>query len=360
MSNLDRIVNITIELQTVVSSGASFDNILIVGPAPKTPLEEVTIPDVGVYTSLSAVNEMGWVSEGDSADPVGIAARIAFSQPVKPQKIYIAVQKTTEGSTLEAPTATLSRAESENGWYVALAAGIPEEDLEDMAEWTEAREKMFGYAYADPADNPVTNIYYRTFGICYGDDSGSGDPYKHVAMAVRFLSYDAGSETWVNKSLASVSMSKFTDTEIDTIDKDPASYYIQVGDTGLVQGGKVRAGEWIDVIRFRDWLKNDMQLRILNLLVKRPKVPYTDKGIGLVRNQMIASLKEGTRRGGIAEDQYNSDDELIPGFTTSVPLAADLSDTQRKSHILEDCTFSAILAGAIHVVNVNGSLVYSY
>ena len=360
MSNLDRIVNITIELQTVVSSGASFDNILIVGPAPKTPLEEVTIPDVGVYTSLSAVNEMGWVSEGDSADPVGIAARIAFSQSVKPQKIYIAVQKTTEGSTLEAPTATLSRAESENGWYVALAAGIPEEDLEDMAEWTEAREKMFGYAYADPADNPVTNTYYRTFGICYGDDAGSGDPYKHVAMAVRFLSYDAGSETWVNKSLASVSMSKFTDTEIDTIDKDPASYYIQVGVTGLVQGGKVRAGEWIDVIRFRDWLKNDMQLRILNLLVKRPKVPYTDKGIGLVRNQMIASLKEGTRRGGIAEDQYNSDDELIPGFTTSVPLAADLSDTQRKSRILKDCTFSAILAGAIHVVNVNGSLVYSY
>lgn len=360
MSNLDRIVNITIELQTVVSSGASFDNILIVGPAPKTPLEEVTIPDVGVYTSLSAVNEMGWVSEGDSADPVGIAARIAFSQSVKPRQIYIAVQKVTSGSTLEEPTATLSRAESENGWYVALAAGIDEEDFEDMAEWTEAREKMFGYSYKDPDSNPVTNVYYRTFGICYGDDTGSGDPYKHIAMAVRFLSYDAGSETWVNKSLASVSTSNFTDTEIDTIDKDPASYYIQVGDTGLVQGGKVRAGEWIDVIRFRDWLKNDMQLRILNLLVKRPKVPYTDKGIGLVRNQMIASLKEGTRRGGIAEDQYNSDDELIPGFTTSVPLAADLSDTQRKSRILENCTFSAILAGAIHAGNITGSLVYSY
>ena len=360
-SNLDRIVNITIELQNVVSSGASFDHILIVGPGPKTPLEEVTIPDVGVYSSLSAVNEMGWVSEGDSADPVGIAARIAFSQTTPPRQIYIAVQKTDSGgSTLEEPTATLSRAESENGWYVALAAGIPEEDLEDMAEWIEAREKMFGYAYADPDDNPVTDIYYRTFGICYGDDTGSGDPYKHVAMAVRFLSYDSGSETWVNKSLSAVSVSQFTDTDMNTIENDPASYYIQVGDTGLVQGGKVRAGEWIDVIRFRDWLKNDMQLRILNLMVKRSKVPYTDKGIGLVRNQMIASLKEGTRRGGIAEDQYNSDDELIPGFTTSVPLAADLSDTQRKSRTLEDCRFSAILAGAIHAVNVNGSLVYSY
>ena len=48
MSNLDRIVNISIELQSVVSSGASFDHILIVGPAPETPLEGVTIPDVGV------------------------------------------------------------------------------------------------------------------------------------------------------------------------------------------------------------------------------------------------------------------------------------------------------------------------
>ena len=103
-SNLDRIVNITIELQSVVSSGASFDHVLLVGPAPAKPLEDVTIPDVGVYTDLTAVNEMGWVSEGDSADPVGIAARIAFSQSVKPSKIYIAVQKKDSGgSDLRSP-----------------------------------------------------------------------------------------------------------------------------------------------------------------------------------------------------------------------------------------------------------------
>lgn len=361
MSNLDKIVNINIELQAVVSSGVSFDNILIVGPAPAAP-GEVAPADVGVYSSLAAVNEAGWVSEGDAADPVGIAARIAFSQPVKPTRIYIAVQKATEEEgVLEEPTLSLSRAEAaETGWYVALPAGIEEADLESMAEWTEAREKMFGYAYKDPTKNPVKETYFRTFGICYGSDTGSGDPYKHVAMAVRFLAFPTGSETWVNKPLAAVSTSKFTDTDINTIEKDPASYYIRVGDTGLVQGGKVRAGEWIDVIRFRDWLKNDMQLRILNLKVKRPKVPYTDKGIGLVHNQMIASLKEGRRRGGIAEDQYNSDGDLIPGFITSVPLAADLSDEQRKSRVLEDCKFSALLAGAIHVTKVNGFLGYSH
>lgn len=393
-NNLSRIVDITIDLQSVVSSGASFDNILIVGPGPKKP-GATPPPDVGVYYGLDEVNEVGWVSEGTDADPVGTAARVAFSQTTKPSYIFIAVQKPVEptsedagaGDTeeaetggedtehttpevqaddptaLESPNLTLSRAEeAETGWYVALAAGIPEDDLEIMAEWTESREKMFGYAYGTPGNNPVSDIYYRSFGVCYEDGPKTipADRCMHVAIAVRFLSYPTGSETWVNKSLASVNISKFSSTTINTLEKEPASYYIKVGNTGLVQGGKVRAGEWIDVIRFRDWLKNDMQLRIINTLVKQSKIPYTDKGIGIVHNQMIASLKEGVRRGGIAEDAYDEQDNRIPGYITSVPLAANLTDEQKASRKLIDCKFSAILAGAIHAVKVNGALVYSY
>lgn len=366
-NNLSRIVDITIQLQSVVSSGANFDTILIVGPAPKKA-GEVAPPDVGAYRELGEVNEAGWVSEGADADPVGTAARVAFSQTSKPSQIFIAVQKPSEEEgadpgTLESPNLTLSRAEeAETGWYVALAAGIPESDLEIMAEWTESREKMFGYAYGDPNNNPVSNIYYRSFGVCYGESANTApaDRCMHVAIAVRFLSYPTGSETWVNKSLAAVNISKFTSTVINVLEKSPASYYIKIGSTGLVQGGKVRAGEWIDVIRFRDWLKNDMQLRIINTIVKNSKIPYTDKGIGIIHNQMIASLKEGVRRGGISEDAYDEYDNRIPGYITSVPLAANLTDEQKASRVLPDCKFSAILAGAIHAVKVNGALVYSY
>ena len=384
-NNLSRIADITIELQSVVSSGANFDTILIVGPGPKKP-GKTPPPDVGVYYGLDEVNEVGWVSEGADADPVGTAARVAFSQTTKPSQIFIAVQQPasaaeeadageeaggTEGNpvapvdptALESPNLTLSRAEeAETGWYVALAAGIPESDLEIMAEWTESREKMFGYAYADPNNNPVSSIYYRSFGVCYGENPKTipADRCMHVAVAVRFLSYPTGSETWVYKSRAAVNISKVTSTVINALEKDPASYYIKIGNTGLVQGGKVRAGEWIDVIRFRDWLKNDMQLRIINTIVKNSKIPYTDKGIGIIHNQMIASLKEGVRRGGISEDAYDEEDNRIPGYITSVPLAANLTDEQKASRKLIDCKFSAILAGAIHVVKVNGALVYSY
>ena len=232
--------------------------------------------------------------------------------------------------------------------------------MEIMAEWTESREKMFGYAYADPNNNPVSSIYYRSFGVCYGENPKTipADRCMHVAVAVRFLSYPTGSETWVNKSLAAVNISKFTSTVINALEKDPASYYIKIGNTGLVQGGKVRAGEWIDVIRFRDWLKADMQTRVFQVLKSNRKVPFTDSGIGLVEGAMERSLKEGQDIGGIAPTEYDSDDNAIPGYQVSVPRVSDLTEAQRKSRKLPNCNYSARLAGAIHVVEIKGYLTF--
>jgi hypothetical protein len=126
----------------------------------------------------------------------------------------------------------------------------------------------------------------------------------------------------------------------------------------VTQLGQTCAGEWIDVIRFRDWLKNDMQLRVFNLLVLNPKIPYTNAGISLVQNQMLASLKQGQANGGIAEDEFDEDGNVIVGYTVTVPNAANISDTDKASRILSGCKFTARLAGAIHVANIQGSLVY--
>jgi hypothetical protein len=101
-----------------------------------------------------------------------------------------------------------------------------------------------------------------------------------------------------------------------------------------------------------------MQVRIANLLVPNPKIPYTDPGIALVENQMIASLKFGRDYGGIAPDQFDDEDNLVPGFTSSVPKAMSLTASQRSSRKLIGCSFTARLAGAIHLVEIYGSLFY--
>lgn len=501
MSNLADIVKVDIDLNSPAVDGTSFDNLLIVGPGPRVA-PSTPPPVTGVYSTLDEVNEAGWESIGDAADPVGVAAMVAFSQSPQPSAVYIAVQQyleqliqnvqtkiittenvsellpigghetppttlpwlqvtfkqlnltggelsitvekdatlvyggtitklaandnayfqaqlgTASGSgeiglgveaaeqdgeytiTLEAslggqittitqtisntggtssitetiesdpvlehPTDTLSRAISYTGWYVICPAGIPESQYEEIAQWTETQTKMFAYTYLSDAD-PVGKVYYRSFGWFGKEtvdqaeaDVPPANRYLHVAAVADCLAYESGSETWAFKSLSSVYPSVLTSSQMKALKDNCDNYYTTYASKNITQNGKVRAGEWIDIIRFRDWLQNDMQIRILNLLLMNPKIPYTNSGIGLVENQMIASLKAGTDRGGVAPDEYDEDGNLIPGFTVTVPNSASLTASQKASRVLTGCKFKARIAGAIHAIEVGGSLTYSY
>ena len=68
----------------------------------------------------------------------------------------------------------------------------------------------------------------------------------------------------------------------------------------ITQNGKVAGGEWIDVIRFRDWLVETIKTEEFVMLINRDKLPYTDAGIMLVYNTLNSVLALGQRRGGIA------------------------------------------------------------
>ena len=61
MSNsLDRICTVDISLASPISNDANFDNILILGPAPANPTEDV--PAVGVYNSLEELTALGIIA----------------------------------------------------------------------------------------------------------------------------------------------------------------------------------------------------------------------------------------------------------------------------------------------------------
>lgn len=369
MSNLADIVQVNIDLNSPAVDSTSFDNLLLVGPPPQKAVEKAP-PIMGVYSSLEEVNSAGWVSVGDNADPIGVAAMVAFAQSPQPSSVYIAVQQTSQETgkeaELEHPVDTLSRALSYSGWYVICPAGIPESQFEDMAQWTEAQTKLFAYTYLSDKD-PVGSVYYRAMGW-YGkennaqqdEDIPSANRYLHVAAVADCLAYASGSETWAFKSLASVYPATLNSSDMKVLKESNINFYTTYAGKNITINGKVKAGEWIDVIRFRDWLQNDMQMRILNLLLMNPKIPYTNSGIGLVENQMIASLTAGVEAGGIAPDEYDADGTLIPGYTVTVPNSASLTAAQKASRELTGCKFKARIAGAIHAVEVSGSLTYAY
>lgn len=361
MSLLDDIVKVSVDIASPVQNSSNFGTMLIIGPAPASVVGDGP-PDIAVYKSLKEVTDVGWIAIGDSADPIGIAATVAFSQKHAPSEVYIAVQKST-GSELENITATLNRALDTTGWYAIAPAGVDASLYNDIAAWTEANDKLFGFT-ALTTTNPVTTEYYRTFGIFGKVKSGDKDTtvnnkYAHVAWLCEGLSYTPGEESWAYKELTTITPSTLTGQEIATLEAANLNYYVKVAGKGCTKNGKVIAGEWIDVIRFRDWLISDMQTRVFNLFVSNPKVPFNDGGISLIDNQMVASLTQGQKNGGIDDDAYDEDGALLPGFTTSVPRASAVSDADKAARLLSNCKFTARLAGAIHAVEIKGNLVYS-
>lgn len=369
-ANLDRICKVDIALATPISNDENFDSILILGPAPANPAEDVEA--FGVYSSLDEITNLGVVATGDAADPVGVAARIAFSQTPRPSSVCVAFvgeieDAETHEPALQSMTEVLNNALAQGGWYCVCPVGLEKAQVKEIVQWTETQNKICGYIDDDP-ENPVVDagLYMRSYAVYPKESEKQSDedvPVENkygasIAMAVRAMNYHSGEETWAMKPVATVSPAKLSSTFIKKLNAANISYIANVASKNITQGGKTSGGEWIDVIRFRDWLQNDMQTRIVNLLVVNPKIPYTDEGIGLVENQMLASLKEGQKYGGIAPEEYDSDGNSLPGYTTSVPLAAEISSTDKASRILKDCKFSARLAGAIHAVEVSGCLTY--
>ena len=106
-----------------------------------------------------------------------------------------------------------------------------------------------------------------------------------------------------------------------------------------------------------------MQVRVANLFITNPKIPYTDKGIGLIQNQMIASLKSGFYGGPMVDEVFPAVREcdalvmLCANYNDA--LSANLTASQKASRKLTDCTFTARLAGAIHFTEIKGTLTYN-
>lgn len=279
----------------------------------------------------------------------------------------MSVKTVTAADTVAEDMAAIVR--EDNDWYgLGLTSRIPA-DILAAAAWAESEIKLFGNSVAEAGaisassttDTPYLlkhNNYYRTYSFYHKD---AVTDFPELANMARCFAVKPGGETWANKKLAGVSTDNLTETQYLAAKAKNCNTFESFRDSvSITQIGKVAAGEWIDVIRFRDWLQEEMQTNIFNLLINRDKVPYTDAGIAAIEGQLVKALELGQRRGGIAPTEYDEDGNEIPGWKIDVPLAANISANTKASRILEDLTFTARLAGAIHITEITGSLVYEF
>lgn len=361
-NSLNEIVNVNIDISSPVSNDSTFDKILLVVPEPKTSGEKET-SKVFAVSKATELLDYGY-TESESAYA---AASVAFSQSPMPSELLFCVRKKST-DVYENITDTLTRALNEASFYgIHITEFKAKEDVEKVVKWTEANEKLFVFEYADDSNCPVTNFnYYRSVGFYSGDaddyeEESQPDVNKYAGLAwmAKCFGYDPGSESWHLKVLSGVVPSKLSTEQKKTLEEKHINTFRRYAGSNVTFGGYVLAGEWIDVIRFRDWLKSEIQTRVLNVIKVNKKVPYTDAGIGLVEGAMEAALKAGQDIGGIAPTEYDDDENVIPGYQVVVPRASSLTEEERKSRKLSGCYWSARLAGAIHIVDeIHGYLTF--
>lgn len=355
MANLDRIVSVAIALRTAGVQQQSFSDLMLMGV-------HTGAGRVGIITAADDLL--------DNSDYTGItvssdlykAAQVAFSQIPGPSQVFIGRRDSAEAIVL----ALAACRAANDDWYGFSDVSHTEADLPLAAAWAEANEKLYLAAISDvdvgastgvePATTLMTGNFFRT-AWWYTPDP---DTFPEVAIAARCFTTPPGGETWALKQLAAVPSTKLSETQYVNITAKNGNTFEPFRNLSVTQNGITAGGERIDVIRFRDWLCEEIRTRVFQMMVNAEKVPYTDEGIAMVRQAIEGALALGVRRQGIAPPTVDVDNNnrVIPSYTISMPALSQISSIDKAARILRDVRFTARLAGAIHAVQINGTLTY--
>ena len=275
-------------------------------------------------------------------------------------------------TSTEAAGDVLAAVEEENtDWYSVSAEDHTEAFILAMAEAVEARNKVYATSFAGAANLVATagpiaagdiasklKPYFRTFSIFH---ELADTEFPEMGYVGKFLPYAVGTENWEMKQLAGFDISrdpstlkKLSVTQKNVLVSKNVSYIENQGGLAVVRGGKVGANEWIDTIRLRDAIEDEVRANITDLLLRSSKVAYTDFGI----NKVVGALST-------ALNQFVETEQRPGGLEAGTPYkifttpAANIPTAKKAQRLLDSVSFVAYLAGGLSIVEIRGSLTYS-
>lgn len=228
--------------------------------------------------------------------------------------------------------------EADTKIYFVSSDRIEDIDNEDV------NSSFFYHAFYSGLDHTVTFWHHQSseFVECY-----------YVGYNAPF---DAGTVTWCNLRVNGLPPSSqpnntskpLTTTQLGRLMDRKANFIQRDAGVNVIRIGTVASGEWIDTIRGVHWLTEDMTVAIKSLLFnqKGKKIPYTNQGIAQVREVIASSLQRAVNR------------NFLSSYTIQMPLLGQEGASYQDfvDRVLRNVKFTGILAGAIHMVQVNGQV----
>ncbi len=183
--------------------------------------------------------------------------------------------------------------------------------------------------------------------IIFFNVSTDAEEYPECALVGALGSLPVGSITWKAKTLKGITVDEDLDkTTLDSIHTNGAiTYCLKAGDK-VTSEGITHEGEYIDVVHGKDYLINNIQYAVQKQINKTAKIPYTNEGIASIEAVVNGVLQSALTNGLIAE------------YSTDFPDVSYTTEADRADRKYNLGKFRFRIAGAIHNVDIVGTLTY--
>lgn len=250
--------------------------------------------------------------------------------------------------------------EASGSFYCVLTNYNSKDYVGDVAAWAEPNSRIY---VVDSCDTDLITLAYShgvttdvgsvLFDLGYARTMLAYHPRPAAMLAPawmgRWLPTDPGKATTKFKTLSGTETVLLTDTHRANLRARRANTYETVAGRGITWEGTVPSAtyKFLDVTRNLDWLSDDVVKSVFGDLADQDVVPYDEDGLLLVQNAVSGSMQRAIRQGVFAP---------TPAPVVTVPELADIVDADKADRILRNVAFSGTLAGAVHHVDLDGSV----
>jgi hypothetical protein len=355
-----------------------------------TDLDEIALT---IETALQAVATGGFTLATCTHDgsrfyinsgTTGVSSTISFADIVDPASgtdisslLQMKLGEASKSSGIAAETISASLAainDKSSDWYAFVFTkevrdGViinSENAVEAAADWSELAKKVFinvsndldvldSVTTTDIASVLKAKSLRRTMSIL----SSHPDQYPSTsifgrAATVNFSQPDS-TITLKFKQMPTITVEDLNTSSKSVLDSKHGNALISVGGNSMFAESYMADGTFFDEVHGLDWLTNAIQTNVFGYMYTRPtKVPYTDKGLAALQQQVILALDEAFNNGLIAAGETIDGEFLPKGYKVIIIPVDSVNQSDKEARFYAGISFVCLGAGAIHGTQFNG------
>jgi hypothetical protein len=275
-------------------------------------------------------------------------------------------------ATMEPLQTTLDNAIAiDSGFYAIALDRMYRTDIAQMtsgADWAEAHERIF---LASTADKDVLDPAIDTDMASVFMDAGYNrtlvtynfNPIEFVEVGA-FAILATTSFTGINtvktlkfKNIALATAENITGGELSVIQSKNCNVLVKTSGIRTFVDGITPGGDWLDVYHGADALAEQIRVNVFGALSRTStKIPYTEKGMDKLKYEVERALLQYEANGFIAP-ALDQGGDLLPAYEIWSGRVIDASPVDKSNRVSPSISFKARVAGAVHSVQINGTLV---